>query len=53
MEKWGVKWMAQHPGASMQEFAVALSQRMTRTYVGLLVVQVVVFIAALSLSSLL
>lgn len=36
MEKWQEKWMAQHPDASLQEFAVALSQRMTRTSVALM-----------------
>ena len=53
MEKWNDKQMAQYLGASMQEFDVALSQQITRTYVSLLVVQVVIFISVLSLASLL
>jgi len=51
MEKWQKKWMAQHPNASLQEFAVALSQRMTRTSVFLMAAQIVVFIAILLIAS--
>lgn len=51
MEKWQEKWMAQHPDASLQEFAVALSQRMTRTSVALMAGQIVIFIAVLLVSS--
>lgn len=52
MEKWQRKWMAQHPDASLQEFAVALSRRMTRTYVLLMAAQIVVFIVVLLIASL-
>ena len=51
MEKWQRKWMAQHHDASLQEFAVALSQRMTRTSVILMAAQIVVFIAVLLIAS--
>ena len=51
MEKWQRKWMAQHPDASLQEFAVAHSQRMTRTSVFLMAAQIVVFIAVLLIAS--
>ena len=51
MEKWQRKWMAQHPDASLQEFAVALSQRMNRTSVILMAAQIVVFIAVLLIAS--
>lgn len=51
MERWQRKWMAQHPDASLQEFAVALSQRMTRTFVFVIAAQIVVFIAVLPIAS--
>lgn len=51
MEKWQKKWMVQHPDASLQEFAVALSQHMTRTSVALIAAQIMVFIAVLLISS--
>ncbi len=51
MEKWQKKWMAQHPDASLQEFAVALSLRMTRTSVALMAGQIVIFIAVLLITA--
>lgn len=51
MEKWQRKWMAQHLDASLQEFAAALSQRMTRTSVAVMVGQMVIFIAVLLVAS--
>lgn len=44
MGQWQKKWMAQHPNASLQEFAVAVSQRMTRTSVALMVVFIAVLL---------
>lgn len=51
MEKWQKKWMAEHPDASLQEFAVALSQRMTRTSIALMAIQIVSFIVILLIAS--
>lgn len=51
MEKWQKKWMAEHPNASLQEFAVALSQKMTRTSVMLMSIQIVAFIVILLIAS--
>lgn len=51
MEKWQKKWMEQHPDASLQEFAVTLSQRMTRISVALMAGQIVIFIVVLLVAS--
>ncbi len=51
MKKWQEKWMAQHPDASLQEFTVALSQRMTLASVALMAGQIVIFIAVLLIAS--
>lgn len=51
MDRWQKKWMTQHPNASLQEFAVALSQRMTRTSILLMATQIVVFITILTITS--
>lgn len=51
MDRWQKKWMTQHPGASLQEFAVALSQQMTQTSILLMATQIVVFITILTITS--
>lgn len=52
MEKWQKRWIDQHPKASLQEFAVALSQRMIQTSVALMGAHIAAFITVLLLTSL-
>lgn len=51
MDKWASKWLSTHKEATMQEFAIALSKKTTHTLVISLIIEIVVFIAAIVIVS--
>ena len=51
MDKWANKWLSTHKEATMQEFAIALSKKTTRILVMSLLIEIVVFIAAVAIVS--
>lgn len=51
MDKWAKNWLTTHKDATMQEFAVELSKRTTRTFITLYCVQIILFIAVIIVAS--
>lgn len=51
MDKWSQKWLEKHKNEIMQEFAVALSKRTTRTSIFLMCIEIVAFMIIMAISS--